>query len=238
MGSADIDALIKAATLLAEQDYVVLLGSDTGKLVAAVGKSGLECGVKAGDMIRAAAKALGGGGGGRAELAQGGGPQSTRMREALDEGLKTIHPCEKHMDLNWSLEKLIEVANADNNPMCRGRALREIANRKAIEAIEPIFQILVNKDEIEFVKKMYAIPALVSMGSDMLLNPIMQKLDDPDETVRSRAIDVLGEFAKKGNATAIEALKKVAKEDNIKQISGKAKFVLTQVLSWNDSVGV
>ncbi len=86
MGGADIDALIKAATLLAEQDYVVLLGSDTGKLVAAVGKSGLEHGIKAGDMIRAAAKALGGGGGGRAELAQGGGPDVGRLDEALEAG--------------------------------------------------------------------------------------------------------------------------------------------------------
>lgn len=86
MGNADIDALIKAATLLAEQDYVVMLGSDTGKLVAAVGKSGLERGIKAGDMIRAAAKALGGGGGGRAELAQGGGPDVAKLDEALKAG--------------------------------------------------------------------------------------------------------------------------------------------------------
>ena len=62
---ADIDTLIKMATLMVEQDHVVLLGSDTGKLVAAVGKSGLERGVKAGNMIKAAAKLLGGGGGGR-----------------------------------------------------------------------------------------------------------------------------------------------------------------------------
>jgi alanyl-tRNA synthetase len=86
MGSADIDALIKAATLLAEQDYVVLLGSDTGKLVAAIGKSGLERGVKAGDMIRAAAKTLGGGGGGKAELAQGGGPDVAKLDDALKAG--------------------------------------------------------------------------------------------------------------------------------------------------------
>jgi len=90
MGSADIDALIKAATLLAEQDYVVMLGSDTGKLVAAVGKSGLERGVKAGDMIRAAAKTLGGGGGGRAELAQGGGPDVAKLDDALMAGLETM----------------------------------------------------------------------------------------------------------------------------------------------------
>jgi alanyl-tRNA synthetase len=62
MGSADIDELLKAAALLAEQDCVVLLGSETGKLVAAVGQSGLAKGIKAGSIIRAAAKALGGGG--------------------------------------------------------------------------------------------------------------------------------------------------------------------------------
>jgi alanyl-tRNA synthetase len=90
MGGADIDALIKAATLLAEQDYVVLLGSDTGKLVAAVGKSGLAKGVKAGNMIKAAAKALGGGGGGKPELAQGGGPDVGRLDEALKAGLEAI----------------------------------------------------------------------------------------------------------------------------------------------------
>lgn len=83
MGSADIDELIKAATLLAEQDYVVLLGSKTGKLVAAVGKSGLEKGIKAGSIIKAAAKALGGGGCGKPDLAQGGGPNVEKIEEAL-----------------------------------------------------------------------------------------------------------------------------------------------------------
>lgn len=90
MGSADIDALIKAATLLADQDFVVLLGSDTGKLVAAVGKSGLERGVNAGDMTRVATKVLGGGGGGRAELAQGGGPDVAKLDDALAAGLASI----------------------------------------------------------------------------------------------------------------------------------------------------
>jgi alanyl-tRNA synthetase len=86
MGQADIDELLKAAALLAEQDYVALLGSESGKLVAAVGKSGLEKGVKAGNMIQAAAKALGGGGGGRPELAQGGGPDVEKLDEALQAG--------------------------------------------------------------------------------------------------------------------------------------------------------
>ncbi len=90
MGSADIDELLKAATLLAEQDYVALLGSETGKLVAAVGKSGLEKGIKAGNIIKAASKALGGGGGGKPELAQGGGPDVARLDEALKLGMEAM----------------------------------------------------------------------------------------------------------------------------------------------------
>ncbi len=90
MGNADIDELLKAAALLAEEDCVALLGSKTGKLVAAVGQSGLSKGVKAGSIIKAAAKALGGGGGGRPQLAQGGGPDTERLEEALAAGKEAI----------------------------------------------------------------------------------------------------------------------------------------------------
>ena len=90
MGSADIEALLKAAALLAEQDYVALLGSETGSLVAAVGLSGLEKGVKAGSIIKAAAKALGGGGGGKPDLAQGGGPNVEKLDEALQAGKEAM----------------------------------------------------------------------------------------------------------------------------------------------------
>ena len=90
MGSADIEALLKAAALLAEQDYVALLGSETGSLVAAVGRSGLDKGVKAGSIIKAAAKALGGGGGGKPDLAQGGGPNVEKLEEALRAGKEAM----------------------------------------------------------------------------------------------------------------------------------------------------
>ena len=90
MGSADIDELLKAAALLAEQDCVALLGSETGKLVAAVGKSGLAKGIKAGSIIQAAAKALGGGGGGQPDLAQGGGPNVEKLDEALAAGREAM----------------------------------------------------------------------------------------------------------------------------------------------------
>ncbi len=72
----------------------MLLGSEMGKLVAAVGKSGLEtgvkAGVKAGNIIKAAAKALGGGGGGKPELAQGGRPNVERLDEALRAGMEAM----------------------------------------------------------------------------------------------------------------------------------------------------
>ena len=90
MGSADIEELLKAAALLAEQDYVALLGSETGKLVAAVGQSGLDKGIKAGSIIKAAARALGGGGGGKPDLAQGGGPNVEKLDEALQAGREAM----------------------------------------------------------------------------------------------------------------------------------------------------
>jgi alanyl-tRNA synthetase len=90
MCSADINELLKAAAILAEQDCVALLGSETGLLVAAVGQSGLSKGVKAGSIIQAAAKALGGGGGGKPDLAQGGGPNAEKLDEALKAGREAM----------------------------------------------------------------------------------------------------------------------------------------------------
>jgi alanyl-tRNA synthetase len=106
MGGADIDELLKAAALLAEQDCVVLLGSETGKLVAAVGASGLAKGIKAGAIIKAAAKTLGGGGGGKPELAQGGGPNAERLEEALAAGRYVLRAKSGEYSLSGSDVKL------------------------------------------------------------------------------------------------------------------------------------
>ncbi|MDD1741707.1 MAG: alanine--tRNA ligase [Methanotrichaceae archaeon] len=90
MGLADIDELLKTASLLAEMDYIAILGSETGKIVAAVGKSGMAKGIKAQDIVKTASKLLGGGGGGGPDLAQGGGPFSEKIDEALEAGIKAI----------------------------------------------------------------------------------------------------------------------------------------------------
>jgi alanyl-tRNA synthetase len=67
----------------------ILLGSTAdGKvaLTAAVSKDLLARGVSAVDCVRAAAKLVGGGGGGRADLAEAGGKNPEKLPEALAEG--------------------------------------------------------------------------------------------------------------------------------------------------------
>jgi alanyl-tRNA synthetase len=66
---------------------VVLLGSEIDgrvHLVANVAPSVVERGVKAGDLVRAAAEVVGGRGGGRDTLAQAGGRDPEKLDEALD----------------------------------------------------------------------------------------------------------------------------------------------------------
>jgi len=67
-------------------DSVVVVGANAGgkaALVATVAKS-VTARIKAGDLIRPVAKVVGGSGGGRPDMAQAGGPDPTRLDEALD----------------------------------------------------------------------------------------------------------------------------------------------------------
>ena len=66
---------------------VIVLGtSDKGKanLVGAVTKDLIEQGISARDLLAPGAKALGGGGGGKPDLAISGGPDATRLDEAIE----------------------------------------------------------------------------------------------------------------------------------------------------------
>ena len=67
-------------------DAVVMLGSATDgrvHLVANVAPTVVERGVKAAELVRAAAPIVGGGGGGRDTLAQAGGKEPEKLDEAL-----------------------------------------------------------------------------------------------------------------------------------------------------------
>jgi alanyl-tRNA synthetase len=65
---------------------VLIIGVADGKpsMVAAVNDAGQAAGVSANDLVRAAAQILDGKGGGKADVAQGGGTDATRVDEALE----------------------------------------------------------------------------------------------------------------------------------------------------------
>ncbi|SFL42442.1 alanyl-tRNA synthetase [Methanobrevibacter olleyae] len=79
----DIKELQKIAIDFTDNNKVdiVFIGNNDGKIVGAATK---ESGVKVNDIIKEAATVLGGGGGGRPNLAQGAGPNADKMAEALD----------------------------------------------------------------------------------------------------------------------------------------------------------
>jgi alanyl-tRNA synthetase len=57
--------------------------SDRPVVVVAINKEAQQAGLKAGELVGVAARALGGGGGGRPDIAQGGGSDVTAIDTAL-----------------------------------------------------------------------------------------------------------------------------------------------------------
>jgi alanyl-tRNA synthetase len=93
MIDADIGEMQKMALDLTDDDGefdVVLLGNLEGKIVGTSSAHAIEYGIKINEIIKEAATILGGGGGGRPNLAQGAGPKSENMREALAFSLDRI----------------------------------------------------------------------------------------------------------------------------------------------------
>ncbi|MCZ7397120.1 MAG: alanine--tRNA ligase, partial [Candidatus Methanoperedens sp.] len=90
---ADVEELIKAATEFSKnEDVVAILASDLGgvKLVVAAGERAQKKGVNSGAIVREMSKLVGGGGGGKPGIAQGGGTDVTRIQEALQRGVEMV----------------------------------------------------------------------------------------------------------------------------------------------------
>lgn len=93
MIDADMNEMQKMALDLTDDDGefdIVILGNLDGKIVGTSSKEAIESGVKINEIIKEAAGILGGGGGGRPNLAQGAGPKAKNMREALDFALEQL----------------------------------------------------------------------------------------------------------------------------------------------------
>ena len=91
LDGADKDGLLAAMDAIHRQNEdgaVLLVSADdsTGKvlIVARVSKNLISAGLKAGDWVKVAAQACGGGGGGRPDSAQAGGKDPARANEALE----------------------------------------------------------------------------------------------------------------------------------------------------------
>jgi alanyl-tRNA synthetase len=74
-------------------DAAILLGTAVDgrvHLVASVAPALVERGVRAGEVVKAAAEVVGGGGGGRDTMAQAGGRDPERLDEAIEAGEAVI----------------------------------------------------------------------------------------------------------------------------------------------------
>ncbi len=89
----DIKDLQNIATDFTDNDKadVVIIGNNEGKIVLAASQHAIDEGIEINNIIRDAAAVLGGGGGGRPTLAQGAGPNSDKMGEALDKAFSLIN---------------------------------------------------------------------------------------------------------------------------------------------------
>ena len=74
-------------------DSVVILGAviaDKPLVMIASGASAQQQGVRAGELAKIAAQVLGGGGGGKADFAQGGGADASKLSQAIQEAVAAI----------------------------------------------------------------------------------------------------------------------------------------------------
>lgn len=93
MIDADMGEMQKMALDLTDDDGefdIVLLGNLEGKIVGTSSEEAIKSGIKINEIIKEAAGILGGGGGGRPNLAQGAGPKKENMKEALEFALNTL----------------------------------------------------------------------------------------------------------------------------------------------------
>jgi len=90
---ADMEELIKMAGRMREiPDMIALIGSvrDGGKVVVSVGSDARKRGFDAGVIVRDICGRIGGSGGGKPDIAQGGGPDADRLHAAFDAEIDSV----------------------------------------------------------------------------------------------------------------------------------------------------
>ncbi|WP_003541925.1 alanine--tRNA ligase [Desulfotomaculum nigrificans] len=95
VAAPDMDNLRSMVDMLRDKlgSGVILLGSKAGEkvnLVAAVTKDLVGRGLHAGNLVKQIAKMVGGGGGGRPDMAQAGGKDPSKLKEAIDQVIAVV----------------------------------------------------------------------------------------------------------------------------------------------------
>ncbi|MEL4305808.1 alanine--tRNA ligase [Methanococcoides sp. LMO-2] len=91
--NADSDELTKTAgELTQETDVVAVLISEMNgvKIVAAAGEDAVKSGINVGAIVKEMSAIVGGGGGGRPNMARGGGTDASKMDEALNRSIELL----------------------------------------------------------------------------------------------------------------------------------------------------
>jgi alanyl-tRNA synthetase len=83
---------VKAREELGSSSVVLLGSASEGRvtIMVACGQAAIESGIKAGDLARVSSAVLGGGGGGKPDLAQGGGTEVSKLEEAISAAVGLI----------------------------------------------------------------------------------------------------------------------------------------------------
>ncbi|MEM2385985.1 MAG: alanine--tRNA ligase, partial [Candidatus Bathyarchaeia archaeon] len=100
-GDVNVDRMVQTANELIRRDdatVAVFYGADdtTARLLVMAGRKAVEKGVDAGEIAREASKIIGGGGGGRLNFAQGGGPLKDKLQEAVRRAEEVLRKQLKH----------------------------------------------------------------------------------------------------------------------------------------------
>jgi alanyl-tRNA synthetase len=91
----DLDRMVKTANEMIKRDeatVTMFYGSDAknARIMVMAGKSALEKGADASEIVKEASSVLGGGGGGKPNFAQGGGTQTNKLQQAVEKAVETL----------------------------------------------------------------------------------------------------------------------------------------------------
>jgi alanyl-tRNA synthetase len=94
---ADTKEMMKIASQLTEEGFLTLLISKRGKRASVVSSvpRHLKDEISASELVKRVCAVLGGSGGGKAEIAQGGGEKVEMAEEAMEAGIKLIQDLQK-----------------------------------------------------------------------------------------------------------------------------------------------